>query len=1325
MGKRKRRKKVNIKPTAAKPVATIQEQLKKYFESNIFSDSVRGASSAWEGFQRQTIYICSRIAEGVKANYLPETVEDLAVIFPDESLELVQVKSISSDFTLSVLKPNKEDSFFRHIIHFYKLGIRVIPKIVVFGKLGAEMANFVSGDVSSKNAIAKKLSNYFPDQADFVSYLLETLIVEECEEDALKDCIYRNLGDFFEASVAPDMVFRELTTKVEECSRSRGSIDGDWLISASRQIAQKAAALRGCANQYGITIQPLSNIASDSLGSEDQLNYRLGVSARLSHIINGFDVARPRLFMAIEQAFTRSRIVLVRGASGQGKSTACYRYLYDKGLFWSFSISSAMDEKDANEIAACLRGLSEETHEPVYAYIDGATGRGWSSLANEINKSVPNVRLLVSIREEDLNESPATEWNFSCSYVYAKLDKDEAREIFEYFKTETAFPSFEESWKSFGGEGPLMEYIFSITQGVSLKRMLRSQVATIAAHADDKELTCLYIASVLGSEGVPTSVRALKATVQCSGLYRFLLSIRDEHLIRILDNGLLLPLHPYRSMVLANELETIIATPLDIELFSYIVCCGEGPIGRVLASHFGVISLNQRDADVIAGSISSWTAASEVLKYALWADTHMVFENEKSEELRLRSRKEEISTSFAFMMGGGLVPREKKIDRAVFLSIVKDPSRRNVLETLFTDFSKLRFIPNLVAKMLAAMSGIQLSDPFTDEEYRCAGFVYGISGLFFSIDENVSELNTPDQFVFNETCTLDALLDYSLGLQLAGCSLPSELSAALQHRINSELQIIWSKVENNTLRLFQVGLIGESDVNDSLISALAAYRELYPSLESYSGRMLGTDLFLPGGLESPDANKSIPAENLPFNWQNTPNFLYRAMCDYDDAPETWTCLRTNLEDFWGQFTSSITGLMRCVEKWNNKGCFFGLNNKLVDSLIRVNEIGKTIQLGIPKESLDSKGYAVYEAAIDTRQREMISSPVIATGGVKASSPFRKTAKAVNAASSFVSNTFAVLQEIKNGSLTNESQDIRLSMVNLASVYEEIDDIRAEYSDVFGPSKFLSNAKNQILLFWLLWSELCFTPLTRKPMLAAARSRLTVLQAAPGRVFDYIGNRDDADVVSGAEGARFKVYVSEDTPSFEEMLDCALAKIYPSLNYDLLMPEASVLPLMLGPVRVDYYIGSSYFYSEIYPSSQLIYVGERGHKPLCLPEGPDGLIPDAARAPHFEIYKLLQGFRTSLGYYQDVIQPITDEDPDMQYVDYDFFLDWKNDLVVGCRENLRSVKEWLSRLEGQAIEETVVLLDKIDSELGNGNLEDSVEDIYQEIDDVLAVIQVPD
>ncbi len=71
MGKRNRRKKVRIKQESVKSGVSLKEQLTNYFDSNLFSGSVRGASSAWEGFQRQTIYICSRIAEGAEASYLP------------------------------------------------------------------------------------------------------------------------------------------------------------------------------------------------------------------------------------------------------------------------------------------------------------------------------------------------------------------------------------------------------------------------------------------------------------------------------------------------------------------------------------------------------------------------------------------------------------------------------------------------------------------------------------------------------------------------------------------------------------------------------------------------------------------------------------------------------------------------------------------------------------------------------------------------------------------------------------------------------------------------------------------------------------------------------------------------------------------------------------------------------------------------------------------------------------------------------------------------------------------------------------------------------
>ena len=367
---------------------------------------------------------------------------------------------------------------------------------------------------------------------------------------------------------------------------------------------------------------------------------------------------------AIERAFHQSNVVLVRGASGQGKSTACYRYLYGKGLFWAFEVSGSIDEKDALDIAACLRGLSKEKEGPVHAYIDGAVGRGWPLLAREIRKSVPNVCLLVSIREEDLNASLSGEWEIGCASVRVGLTEQDARELFEFFVPDVPFPSFDESWRSFGGNGPLMEYVFSLTQGSSLRSMLRGQVQSVASEASDNQMLCLYLASVLGAEGVSSSVRSLKEATRCDGLARFLSRINEEHLVRLSGAGQLAPLHPFRSMIIAELLEDIIAMPSEPELFRLLLRCGEGPVGRVLASRFGQPGRALEDVDAVAASVDSWQSASEVLKYALWADSRAVFE--ESRALRDRCEACSITASLAFMLGGGLVEGGKDIDNSAF-----------------------------------------------------------------------------------------------------------------------------------------------------------------------------------------------------------------------------------------------------------------------------------------------------------------------------------------------------------------------------------------------------------------------------------------------------------------------------------------------------------------------------------------------------------------------------------------------------------------------------------------------------------------------------------
>ena len=112
MSKKKNHKKSSGEQAKTLCGVALENRLTEYFALDQFRKSTQGASSAWEGFQRQTAYICSRIASCSDADYYPETVEDLAVVHLDKSLELVQIKSVSDDFSLSKLKPERADSFF-------------------------------------------------------------------------------------------------------------------------------------------------------------------------------------------------------------------------------------------------------------------------------------------------------------------------------------------------------------------------------------------------------------------------------------------------------------------------------------------------------------------------------------------------------------------------------------------------------------------------------------------------------------------------------------------------------------------------------------------------------------------------------------------------------------------------------------------------------------------------------------------------------------------------------------------------------------------------------------------------------------------------------------------------------------------------------------------------------------------------------------------------------------------------------------------------------------------------------------------------------------
>ena len=1304
MSKRKNRKKSSGEQVKTPCNVTLENRLAEYFALNQFRRSTQGASSAWEGFQRQTAYICSRIASCSDADYYPETVEDLAVVHFDKSLELVQIKSVSGDFSLSKLEPEREDSFFAHVLYFHRIGVAVIPRVVVFGRLGLEMAGFAAGKASAKASVKEKLEKRYPEE--FVSFILASLKIETCNEGKLRSDVIAFLEKSFEASIAPDLVAKELTIKVEDSSRSRQAINSGWLTAAARQIAQKAAALRGYAAQYGIKLNPLSEMASNPLPPEEKEGYRLGESARLSHILSGFDAARPRLDDAIERAFHQSNVVLVHGASGQGKSTACYRYLYGKGLFWSFEVSGSIDEKDALDIAACLRGLSKEKEGPVYAYIDGAVGRGWPLLAREIRKSALNVCLLVSIREEDLNASLSGEWEIGCASVRVELTEQDARELFAFFASDAPFPSFDESWRSFGGNGPLMEYVFSLTQGSSLRSMLRGQVLSVASEASDDQMLCLYLASVLGAEGVASSVRSLKEATRCGGLARFFSRINEEHLVRLSSAGRLVPLHPFRSMIIAELLEDMIAMPSEPELFRLLLRCGEGPVGRVLASRFCQPGRALEDVDAVAATIDSWESASEVLKYALWADSRAVFE--ESRALRARCAACSIPASLAFMLGGGLVEGSKDIDNSAFFSPIADEERKARLESLIADFRGLRFSPKLSRVWLAALQKISLPRPSSDEGYRCAGFVCGVMGLLLGVD---GSFFAADAALRPQSCrerALDSLLACALGTQLLGGSIPDEARVLLEKRVNEENHIVWSRIENGECELLQAGLTEGMGLNDSLVAAPCAYRELYPDLRLYSGRVLGTDIFLPEGVELPDTCKHIPAENLPINWRNIPNFFYRAMCEYDEAPESWAAIREGLSELGTLFGFVIAELTKCIGKWCRVGRFMGLDAELLGAISEISSASDAMKLSIPRESLDSKCYVMYGSSVDIRQLENAGTSAVANGKGTTASPFAKVAKAVNWMGIFAKNLIPVLVAFGSGASGDGRSAGRVSSASLSFLYESFDDVRGECFGIFGDEAILLKSKDGLLLFWLTWTEVCFTRLSRRPLLSMAKSRLKKLEGASKQLIGAICRRDGIEEVAGADGMRFAVSLADDMPSFTELFDEALDEVLPGLDCGIRLPELSVLPVLIGPVRVDYYYEGAYFFSECYYALQLIGAGKRKHPALAQPALPDDLA-GSSRNARLEMWRALEGLKLEIEYYYSVNAAMLSKDRDLVYLDTESYRGWRDERASSCKDLLSTVRSCLLEIDGLPAAETIgESLDEIEAELMRDKVVDHCE-----------------
>jgi len=528
--------------------------------------SKRGAPAAYRGYRLQALYALKRIlASAIDPGcvFHLEGREDLDVWDTGDRLtEAIQVKSYES-LVLSDLEPAKPNSFFRHAAELLRSSDIPRIKLVNFGSIGPEMDQAWAGNESHRSRVAQKLKGHgFQDTE--IEAIFDCVELIELDESQERHTVYSYLQDAL-TGIDPDNAFDLLNAWLYNVAEHRERVTRFDVIERVNNVGRFLAERYTHHREWFTSITPLTDRdILDDQRTELQNEFYAGVSARYEHILAGLDFRREDKLAEITAKFENGQVVIVHGASGQGKTSLAYRYLHDTFPdAWRFAIEVIEGRQHAIEIARALAGHANAVGIPMAIYIDvSPRDTAWPELVKPLARH-PGFHILVTIREEDFRRTSMPGAELEYETVELTFDEAEARQIYERAVASgqgTEFLDFDEAWDRFGSKGPLMEFVYLLTQTTTLHARLQEQVHRIRdevrkmeAHPD--ELVLLRLVSIASAYEARLHTTHLLGQLDLPDSDHTLRLFEKEYLIRLSSDGYYIEgLHPIRSRILTDFL---------------------------------------------------------------------------------------------------------------------------------------------------------------------------------------------------------------------------------------------------------------------------------------------------------------------------------------------------------------------------------------------------------------------------------------------------------------------------------------------------------------------------------------------------------------------------------------------------------------------------------------------------------------------------------------------------------------------------------------------------------------------------------------------------
>ncbi len=879
------------------------------------------AIAALKGYRTQFLYSLHYILSNMAGDFIfrLEGEEDLDILDSNGQLiYAIQLKNLGKTITLSDILSDNKTSFIKRFLGKYS---KATPVLVSYGEISTELKswNQHKNTISEKEKTTLKKYKITVDEWKLVK---DKTIFKEISDQIIAEEVEKMMKDNF-PTIDPIPTTGFLLNWLQFIAEKQQPITTKEFYNKIEDFAQYITERIAVSNQYGLVLKALHKVSTDDVNQQLlEKEFYNATLTRFEHILLGLEVNREEYLEKIKKDLRENNTIILKGASGQGKTALLYSYVHRHINDWlSFELNIQQDPISTQQSIQAIASISKKLDIPTVFIINvNPNITEWIQIVKE-SAHFNHVKFLIAIRNEDWYRASAIGIEFEYKEIDLSLSKNEAEIIYSKLNEQNKishYTDFEEAWIQLGDNAPLLEFVYSITQGDSLHNKLKQQVQQILKEdgiSNNQQIEFLRIVSLADSLGAKIDALKLDSNID----YQFIIEkLENEYLIKkSSDKKYIQGLHIVRSQKLVEILFDEFTNSKEEYAYKCIPLLEEEDLYLFLLQLF-YLEIFKVDQFILNFSkkvaVYNWAVYASIIKSLIWAGTQEYVKNN-------RVVIDECRAIFggAWMMFLDFM-FESKYDRNGMIELLQfDNERRKAIDDINAKLLPKENVLNFASNAINTLNFPE-KIPITIFEWKSFGeAIFWIGNI--SNNKEKTTFFTQDEFeTAFKIMDSKSLSKLMLGMHSYSPDLNTIREIHLNYfveQIKSEFDIIHLSVDGDEVNVNYIIDILKNDVerstNDYIVNILNIIRTALPDKKKFNSQGYGHRLQTLS-FDHDSTHKTMPIENMPLEeWTNI-NSSFLKLYEYENRPEDWIEYMFLLNQWESLIKEKINEFNKCFDQ---------------------------------------------------------------------------------------------------------------------------------------------------------------------------------------------------------------------------------------------------------------------------------------------------------------------------------------------------------------------------------------------------------------------------